>query len=123
MRDLADDAAAEEQDAGDEDDALNDRHPLPETGQILLHGDDHEGTDHRAEYCAEAAYQQSKLTREVAEIAVTEYVEGVYKQEKETIQGEIALAKSELKRAEDRLEWDPRPAVCVVMASQGYPGS
>ncbi|HWY88129.1 MAG TPA: phosphoribosylamine--glycine ligase, partial [Gemmataceae bacterium] len=24
---------------------------------------------------------------------------------------------------EDRLEWDPRPAVCVVMASQGYPGS
>jgi phosphoribosylamine--glycine ligase len=23
---------------------------------------------------------------------------------------------------EDRLEWDPRPAVCVVMASQGYPG-
>jgi phosphoribosylamine--glycine ligase len=25
--------------------------------------------------------------------------------------------------AEDRLEWDPRPAVCVVMASQGYPGN
>jgi phosphoribosylamine--glycine ligase len=25
--------------------------------------------------------------------------------------------------SEDRLEWDPRPAVCVVMASQGYPGS
>jgi phosphoribosylamine--glycine ligase len=24
---------------------------------------------------------------------------------------------------EERLEWDPRPAVCVVMASQGYPGS
>src|SRR5437868_3079889 len=24
---------------------------------------------------------------------------------------------------EDRLEWDPRPAVCVVMASQGYPGA
>jgi phosphoribosylamine--glycine ligase len=24
--------------------------------------------------------------------------------------------------AEGRLEWDPRPAVCVVMASQGYPG-
>src|SRR5205807_6125057 len=22
-----------------------------------------------------------------------------------------------------QLEWDPRPAVCVVMASQGYPGS
>jgi phosphoribosylamine---glycine ligase len=24
---------------------------------------------------------------------------------------------------EERLKWDPRPAVCVVMASQGYPGS
>jgi phosphoribosylamine--glycine ligase len=24
---------------------------------------------------------------------------------------------------EQRLDWDPRPAVCVVMASQGYPGS
>jgi phosphoribosylamine--glycine ligase len=24
--------------------------------------------------------------------------------------------------SESRLEWDPRPAVCVVMASQGYPG-
>jgi phosphoribosylamine--glycine ligase len=23
----------------------------------------------------------------------------------------------------DRLEWDPRPAVCVVMASEGYPGA
>jgi phosphoribosylamine--glycine ligase len=23
----------------------------------------------------------------------------------------------------ERLEWDPRPAVCVVMASQGYPGA
>ena len=23
---------------------------------------------------------------------------------------------------EGRLEWDPRPAVCVVLASQGYPG-
>ncbi len=22
----------------------------------------------------------------------------------------------------DKLEWDPRPAVCVVMASKGYPG-
>lgn len=24
--------------------------------------------------------------------------------------------------SEDRLDWDPRPSVCVVMASQGYPG-
>ncbi len=25
--------------------------------------------------------------------------------------------------AEDQLEWDPRPAVCVVLASEGYPGN
>jgi phosphoribosylamine---glycine ligase len=25
--------------------------------------------------------------------------------------------------SEEKLQWDPRPAVCVVMASQGYPGS
>jgi len=25
--------------------------------------------------------------------------------------------------SEDQLRWDPRPAVCVVMASEGYPGS
>jgi phosphoribosylamine--glycine ligase len=24
---------------------------------------------------------------------------------------------------EEKLEWDPRPSVCVVMASQGYPGN
>lgn len=25
--------------------------------------------------------------------------------------------------AEEKLDWDPRPAVCVVMASEGYPGN
>jgi phosphoribosylamine--glycine ligase len=25
--------------------------------------------------------------------------------------------------SEERLEWDPRPAVCIVMASGGYPGT
>ncbi|MDD3586580.1 MAG: phosphoribosylamine--glycine ligase [Thermoguttaceae bacterium] len=33
-----------------------------------------------------------------------------------------AVADGELDRC-DPLEWDPRPAVCVVMASQGYPGA
>ena len=30
--------------------------------------------------------------------------------------------RREAGRASRRLEWDPRPAVCVVMASEGYPG-
>jgi phosphoribosylamine--glycine ligase len=39
---------------------------------------------------------------------------------------ELLLATAEDRLAdfaEDKLEWDPRPAVCVVMASQGYPGA
>ena len=54
------------------------------------------------ERAAEAAYLNAKLTREVAEIAVVEYVEGIFKQEMETAKGEIALAQSNLKLAEDR---------------------
>ncbi|MCI0457175.1 MAG: phosphoribosylamine--glycine ligase, partial [Gemmataceae bacterium] len=34
-----------------------------------------------------------------------------------------AVAEDRLSEfTEDRLEWDPRPAVCVVMSSGGYPG-
>ncbi|MHC4122273.1 MAG: phosphoribosylamine--glycine ligase, partial [Planctomycetota bacterium] len=35
---------------------------------------------------------------------------------------EVMLAVCEGKLDEITLEWDPRPAVCVVMASGGYPG-
>ena len=63
---------------------------------------------------AEAAFENAKLTREVAEIAVVEYVEGIYKQEFETVQGEIALADAERKRAEDRIVWSDR------MYEKGY---
>ena len=52
-----------------------------------------------------AVYQIAKLSRELAEIAVEEYVEGIYKQE---VEGEIALAGAERKRAEDRIIWSDR---------------
>lgn len=36
----------------------------------------------------------------------------------------LATAQDRLSEFADKaLEWDPRPAVCVVMASQGYPGA
>jgi HlyD family secretion protein len=57
---------------------------------------------------AQAAYQNSLLTRQVAEIALIEYREGVYRAERETVLGEIALAESDFKHAEDRLEWSNR---------------
>jgi hypothetical protein len=51
---------------------------------------------------AEARYEQAKLTREVAEIAVTEYVEGIYKQKLEAIKGEIAWSDAAPERARSR---------------------
>jgi phosphoribosylamine--glycine ligase len=35
----------------------------------------------------------------------------------------LATAQDRLGDFADKLEWDPRSAVCVVMASLGYPGS
>ena len=63
---------------------------------------------------AEAAFQNAKLTREVAEIGVIEYIEGIYKQDYATAEGEIKLAEADLKRAEDRLEWSDK------MKEKGY---
>jgi HlyD family secretion protein len=57
---------------------------------------------------AESSHRQATLTREVAETAVIEYKEGTFKQDRDTAKGEIALAKSELTRAEDRLQWSDR---------------
>src|SRR5260370_21608951 len=33
-----------------------------------------------------------------------------------------AVAAERLEEMEGKIEWDPRPAVCVVLASKGYPG-
>ncbi len=63
---------------------------------------------------AEASYQNAKLTREVAEIAVKEYEEGIYLQDRATCQGEIKLAESDLARAADRVDWANR------MYEKGY---
>jgi hypothetical protein len=52
---------------------------------------------------ATANYLNAKLTREVAEIAVTEYTESILKQDLEFAENEIALAKSDLARASDGL--------------------
>jgi len=54
---------------------------------------------------AEAAYLNSKLTREVAEIAKEEYLNGTYVQDMRQAEGEKALAETEMYRAKDRLAW------------------
>ncbi len=63
---------------------------------------------------AEASFQNAKLTREVAEIAVKEYEEGIFLQDKATCEGEIKLAQSDLARSADRVDWANR------MFEKGY---
>src|SRR5271157_1712464 len=63
---------------------------------------------------AEASFQNAKLTREVAEIAVKEYEEGIFLQDKATCEGEIKLAQSDLARSSDRVDW------AVRMYEKGY---
>jgi HlyD family secretion protein len=53
---------------------------------------------------AEANFQNAKLTREIAEIAVVEYVEGLLASETAEIQGEVKLGAAELDLAEAELE-------------------
>ena len=54
---------------------------------------------------AEAAYEGARLAREVAEIALKEYLEGISPQEMATLRGEIALAESDPSSSEPRIGW------------------
>jgi len=51
---------------------------------------------------AEAEFENAKLTREVAEIAVIEYDEGIFLQHKQTLEGERKRAQSDAGRKRDR---------------------
>ncbi|MGC8643245.1 MAG: hypothetical protein ACP5XB_25570, partial [Isosphaeraceae bacterium] len=53
---------------------------------------------------AEASFQNAKLTREVAEIAIAEYNEGIFVQDRVTLEGECKLAESDRLQKQDVLE-------------------
>jgi HlyD family secretion protein len=57
---------------------------------------------------AKANYEIARLTHELAEIAVEEYQEVNYPRDLATIEREIKLAKADLTRSEDRVEWARR---------------
>ena len=57
--------------------------------------------------------EQAKLAREISEIKLIEYEQGIYLQNQATAKGEIALAESYLKKAKDRLDWS------VLMKERG----
>ncbi len=63
---------------------------------------------------AEAAYWNAELTRQIAEIAVIEYTEGIHKQDMATVLGELKLAAADLTRTIDRVDWASR------MHAKGY---
>ena len=70
-----------------------------------------------AEKSADANFKNATLAREIAEIAVIEYVEGIAKQDEATIEGEIKLAESELARAKDGIEFARQQLTKVKEAS------
>ena len=74
--------------------------------EIKAHGDPHDETLNQmiTEKSADASFRNATLAREIAEIAVMEYVEGIAKQEEATLEGEIKLAESEAGRAKDFIE-------------------
>jgi RND family efflux transporter MFP subunit len=53
---------------------------------------------------AEANYQNAKLSREVAEIAVLEYREAIFKQDLATLKDEVVAAESAIQKADTRLK-------------------
>jgi multidrug resistance efflux pump len=57
---------------------------------------------------AQADAHSARLDREVAEIAVVEYKQGIFVQDLATVQGEIKLAESDEARALDRVDWARR---------------
>lgn len=52
---------------------------------------------------AQAEYERAKLGREVAEIALVEYIEGVFKSEWKGLKQDVALARMAVEKAEARL--------------------
>jgi hypothetical protein len=63
---------------------------------------------------AEAAYQSARLNLDAAEDAVIEYAKAIHTPDFDVASGEIALARSDLRRASDRLAWSDR------MLKKGY---
>ncbi len=68
---------------------------------------------------AEANYENAKLTREVAEIGVVEYEEGIFPQDRATAEGELKLFESDLSRATDRIQLANDQLAKIRTASDG----
>ena len=68
---------------------------------------------------AAANFENAKLTREVAEIAVAEYEEGIFKQDQATAMGELKLAEVEVARSADSIEFTKSQLNQIMRVSKG----
>jgi len=68
---------------------------------------------------AKAIFSNAELTREVAEIAVLEYEQGIFPQDEATAQGELKLAQSDRERARDSIEIAKDRLAKIKQASKG----
>ena len=68
---------------------------------------------------ADATYQNAKLSREIAEIAVKEYEQGIYLQNVATAEGEMRLAESDAKRGTDQIKHSSEILERVKKAASG----
>ena len=68
---------------------------------------------------AEANFENAKLTREIAEIAIVEYQEGIFKQDEATLDGEVKLAEADAARAGDHIEFARGQLAMIKKASRG----
>jgi HlyD family secretion protein len=90
-----------------------------EEGQILVRLDDsalktEETQQQIACNASEAAMIQSRNAYETAKIALQEYLDGKYIQEKQTIEGEILVAKEDARRAQQTIDYSK------MLFSKGY---
>ncbi len=72
-----------------------------------------------ATHSADANFKNATLAREIAEIAVVEYVEGIFKQDDATLEGTLKLAESEAARAQDALEFAKQRLAKIKEVSKG----
>lgn len=68
---------------------------------------------------ADAQYENTKLTRELAEIAVPEYEQGIFKQDEATLMGEVKLAQNNCDRSRDAIEAAEGRLAKIKQASRG----
>jgi hypothetical protein len=72
-----------------------------------------------SERSVSAGFENAKLTREVAEIAVKEYEVGIYPQDSLRAEGEVTLAESEVARANDLVPEFKNRLAALKSASHG----